>query len=118
MSQPDNQTDEAKPRPFADVLHDIDRGVTAREITEELRDLIHVVRHNGKGGSVSLTVHVAPIKGHADMVEIGAEVRSKKPRLKRPPAMFFVDRDSRPTRDHPNQLTDPALMPGPTGDPE
>jgi hypothetical protein len=102
---------EAPPRAFTEVLKEVESGFLVDELSETFADVVQAVRRQGKAGSLTVTLNVKPITGNDEMVTIAAGVRTKLPAPDRAPSTFFVARDGSPSRNHPSQLTDPALQP-------
>lgn len=88
-------------RPFTDFLDEFRRGLLRDEVSRELHALIGDVIAVDKGGSLTLTLKVAPIGGM--QIEVTGEVSSKRPKAAAPKSLFYVDRDGNPTRHDPTQ---------------
>ncbi len=104
------------PRPFGEVLAELESGLIERELSSALQEIVHAVRHHARAGRLTLSIDITPVSGHMSMVNLIPDIKKKLPQIKRAPSMFFADRESRISQHHPDQLTDPALLPGKTGD--
>lgn len=111
--------DEQEPtriRPFADFLREQSKGLTHEELSANLQALVGAVADTGKKGSLTLIVHVDPIKGDDAAFSIHDEIRLKLPEHDRPASMFFADDEHNLTRRDPRQLEFDTLreVPAPT----
>ncbi|MCK9250324.1 MAG: hypothetical protein M0P31_15295 [Solirubrobacteraceae bacterium] len=102
-------TTEAGPRLFSAVLADMERGLLDQQMGEALHDLIERVTTLQKSGSVALKIKVAPDEDDDTRLKVVADFDAKPPKPQRRASVFFRDRQGRPTRHYPNQMTDPAL---------
>ncbi|WP_040601108.1 hypothetical protein [Patulibacter medicamentivorans] len=106
---------DAPPRPpapsFIDVLEGVHSGLFLRQLSEAMADLTTAVRRQGKAGAIVIRFSVQPIAGNDEMVQIVPEMTPRMPRPKPTASTFFVTRDGGLSRDHPSQMTDPALQP-------
>jgi len=100
-------------RPFADLLREHRAGRTHEDLTEQLQQLVQAVTETGKGGSLSLTIKVAPHGDGAAMVT--ASVATKLPKQQGGGAIFFVTPENNLERQDPRQ-TEMPLRAVPGGD--
>lgn len=100
MTQPD---DDQQVRPFAAFLQEQAGGKTHTELSEALRDLVARVQDTGKKGTVTLAVHVEPMKGDPRILVIHDEIKLKLPEHDRKASIFFADARGNLTRDNPDQ---------------
>lgn len=98
---------EARTRPFADVLRELDKGRVHSELSDGLQELIAAVQDVRKGGTIQLTLKVDAAKADG-MVEVSATVAKKTPRRART-SVFFVDDEHNLHRNDPRQLVMPGL---------
>lgn len=90
-------------RPFAAVLQELNRGRTARELSEELAQLVSAVQETGKAGTLTLTLSLKPSK-MTGALELTDKVSVKVPAFDRSASLFFAAADGSLTRDDPSQL--------------
>lgn len=88
-------------RPFMDVLREHRAGRTHEDLTEALQALNAAVAETGKGGSITLTLKVAPHGDGAAMVT--ATVSSKLPKVQGGGAIFFLTPENNLERQDPRQ---------------
>jgi hypothetical protein len=101
---PDSPTpDEAGIRPFGAWLHEQRNGSLHAELGEHLADITARVVELQKGGSVTLTVKIAPTGEGQNSVFITDEVKAKPPEPPRPKALFFSDSKGNLSRRDPRQ---------------
>lgn len=110
----DGQT-ENRTRPFADFLREHAGGVTHNELSEALQDLVTAVTATHKGGSITLTIAIKPMKENHDALVVTDKVTVKRPSLDRKASVFFADRDGNLVRDDPKQLKFEGLTEVPGG---
>lgn len=96
-------------RPFAAVLQDLKRGEVLEVAATELQALVKAVITNGKKGSFTLKVDVAPMKGDSRALVVSAQVKTTPPAGQAAEAVFFADHDSNLVREDPDQLALPGL---------
>ena len=95
--------DEQQIRPFAELLHVLDRGAAHAEASRALHDLVAAVADTGKVGTMTLTVKLAPLKGSTEQIMVEARVASKPPKSDPGAALFWRDRSGNLVRNDPNQ---------------
>lgn len=96
-------------RPFADWLREQSGGDTHEELGESLHDLIARVRDTGKGGTLTLTVSVKPLKDDLNVLIVTDEIKLKLPEHDRKGSMFYADDNNNLTRSDPRQLSFESL---------
>lgn len=106
---------EIRTRPFADFLREHAGGTTHNELSEGIQDLVAAVTATHKGGSITLTINVKPMKENHDALVVTDKVVIKKPSLDRKASVFFADADSNLVRDDPRQLKFEGLTEIPGG---
>lgn len=94
-------------RPFADVLRDLNHGQVADEAAVLMQELVNSVRSQGKKGTFTLKIDVAPMKGNSRALLISASATSKPPSSEPIAAAFFADDDGNLLRDDPRQTALP-----------
>jgi hypothetical protein len=100
---PDTEVDDRHVRPFAEWLLEQGRGALAGELSDRLNELVEAVHLHGKGGSLTLTVKVAPAGKNGHTVVVSDEVKSKLPEGAREDSIWFVDGDCNLVRHDPHQ---------------
>lgn len=96
-------------RPFADWLREQSGGDTHEELGEGLHDLISRVRDTGKGGKLTLTVSVKPLKDDLNVLIVTDEIKLSLPEHDRKGSMFYADDDNNLVRNDPRQLAFDSL---------
>lgn len=94
---------DAEQRPFASVLHELNKGRTHIQLGDELRAVLAGVRETGKPGSLTLRLDVKTLSGNEDGVTITAKIGSKVPVFESPSSIFFLDDDLNLNRNPVNQ---------------
>ena len=103
MPQPDART-----RPFADVLRDLNRGRTHTELSEAMQSLVAAVVETGRKGTLTLTVTISPT-GDDGAVKLTDQLAVKTPSFDRAASLFYVDDEHNLSRTDPRQLEMPGL---------
>jgi hypothetical protein len=104
---PDEEQAPARVRPFADVLRDLNHGQIADDAAVLMQELVTSVRSQGKKGTFTLKIDVAPMKGNDRALLISASATSKPPSSEPVVAAFFSDDDGNLLRDDPRQMALP-----------
>ena len=101
-------------RPALEVLARLRRGQVMDLLSLELNRIVNAVKDNesGKGGSVSLTLKIDPIKKVVNAVQIQAVVVGKAPEDPPRTDIFWYDDDGNLHTSDPNQAD---LFGGPRG---
>jgi hypothetical protein len=112
----DTTTEDRHARPFADWLREQSGGDTHEELGEGLHDLIARVRDTGKGGKLTLTVSIKPLKDDLNVLIVTDEIKLSLPEHDRKGSMFYADDDNNLVRNDPRQLSFDSLreVPPPT----
>ncbi len=100
---------DAPVRPFASFLQEVQNGRTHDELSAEFRDLIVAVTETGKGGKLTFTIDVKPMKGDNEVLVITDTFSTKKPTHDRKTSLFYATPDGNLSKDNPNQLAFEAL---------
>jgi hypothetical protein len=87
------------------VIGDLRRGKTQDELTDKLSQLIAAVHETGRGGTLQLTLKVAPAAKDSLMVKIDDLVVLKAPEAARSPTLMYR------TDDNGLSLDDPQAAP-------
>ena len=109
MTDTDDKQDGAVVRPFADVLREIQGGRSHDELSEAFRDLILAVEETGKGGKLTFTLDVKPMKGGDGVLVLTDAHAVKKPQHDRKASLFYATKDGNLSKDNPNQLAFDSL---------
>lgn len=96
--------DEESTRPFSTWLFEQRRGALDAELSQELRELVNAVATHQKGGTLTLTVKVAPASGDRDAFVVLDDVKVTLPKGERSPAIWFADENGDLRRYDPRQL--------------
>ncbi len=94
--------DEGRVRPFADVLMEMSRGSSHRELSLALRNLVEAVEETGKKGSVTYRLTVTRMKDGRTLA-VSDEIAVKLPEHDRPGSIFWADDEHNLTRNDPTQ---------------
>lgn len=79
------------PQDFAAFIATDNKGRTNDEVSTKLAELVEGVQNTGKGGSVTITIKVAPwAKNDTDMVRVAVGTTSKVPREEPLPSRWFM----------------------------
>ena len=88
-----------------DVLFAINKGATVAELSEKFRGLVQSVRATGKGGSLALTLKVAPAaRGDVDILTVDAGIKVSAPEADHRKNIFFSTEDGELCQSDPNQM--------------
>jgi hypothetical protein len=97
-------------RPFADFLREQRKGSLHAELSEVLQELNLAVAEHQKGGKVTLTITIAPLKNQSgNMVVVTDDVTAKIPQADRGAAYFYTDADGNLRREDPDQMSFDSL---------
>ncbi len=86
---------------FADVLGNLEGGVTFNQINDQLQELVLAVTQHRKAGEMTVTLKVAPNGETA--VSVIAAFKAKVPEASRGTSVFFVDGGGNLLRRDPRQ---------------
>lgn len=91
-------------KPFGQFLLEQRDGGLHSELSEALQELVAAVAEHGKGGTLTLTVKVGPLKGamYGQLVVLD-EVKVKAPEGERGASLFFEDGSGNLSRSNPRQ---------------
>lgn len=90
---------------FVDTLIALKGGAVIHEFGDRLRSLIAAVRDTERGGSLTMTIKVAPAtSGSAEVVTVEAELKEKIPRPSLGKTIFFTTPENLLVRQDPRQL--------------
>lgn len=95
---------QAKRKPFAQLLEQVEFGNLSQEATDAMNDLVHACTETGKAGSITLTIKLKPI-GNTGQMEIDANVKAKQPEPTRGKTFMFCTPDNNLQREDPRQKT-------------
>lgn len=89
------------------ILLDMRSGQVAADCNQKFNEVLQAVLETGGKGELTIKLLIQPSKfamgGAVVEVETEHECKSKKPELKVGKATFFVTREGRLTREHPDQ---------------
>ena len=104
MTAPKPDEDARQPRPFADVLREIDNGRFAADVAARLVEVAEGVTSTGKTGSLTIRIKVTPAsKNSTDALVVSGEAVAKIPVDPPGASVFFPDSDGNLRRDNPHQ---------------
>lgn len=89
------------------ILTEANRGKTMLEVDAGLQQVLESVKAHGGKGSLTVKLSIAfmqQLDHEAAQVAIDIECKSTLPKVRRVPAVFFVDEKCAVTREDPNQL--------------
>lgn len=90
------------------ILLDMRNGQVASDVNCKFNELVKAVLETGSKGELTIKLLVIPSKyalgGAVVEVETEHECKAKKPELKLGKSTFFVTKEGRLTRDHPDQI--------------
>jgi hypothetical protein len=91
-------------RSFLNIIEAHKNGRAITEISRALKTLTSAVQLTGKGGSVTLTMKIAPAsKGDAGTLVFLPKVKATIPEAEVPGSIFYADDDFNLVREDPNQ---------------
>lgn len=86
------------------TLSQLDRGRVVSQLSDELQKVLEAVQETEKGGTVTLTLDIRPVKNtDGGQVQVTGKVKSVVPRPDRKSTLFFVTDDFQLTRTVPGQ---------------
>lgn len=96
-------------RPFADTLQQIRNGGLADDAARGLHELLDAVEETGKGGSITVTLVIAPLsKGDTKALTVAGVVAVKAPRIEPPKSVLYLH-EGNLQRDDPQKQALPGL---------
>jgi hypothetical protein len=87
-------------RPFFDTIRDVSNGKAVDELDAGLNELVQAVQRTNKGGKITLTVEVTPMKGSTEAVQVRAVVNSKEPTFEDAGSIMFPTPEGNLQRNH------------------
>jgi hypothetical protein len=91
-------------RPFANIIKEIGRGGLHADLSKALAELTAAVVEHGKGGTLTLTIKLDPVKDStADALILAGTCTIKKP-TQPATSLFYGDEDGLLTRNDPRQV--------------
>lgn len=91
------------PRPFREVLGELNDGELHTDLSADLQDLIRSVKETGRKGELTIVLKVKP-SGNSLLVT--ADFKVKKPARERGESLFFATPDGNLTRTSPQKQLD------------
>lgn len=89
---------------FTEALQDIRGGDLVAELTEELRQIVTLVKANGGRGEITLKLRVKrALKGASNSLVIVDEVRAKPPKFQENETILFANEEGDLQRSDPRQ---------------
>lgn len=95
---------------FANVLEEMNRGRTAKDIDHALKQVLDSCADLGRAGELTIKLKVLPTKRNLN--EVTATITTKLPQEKAEPSIFFFNDRNELVRDDPRQkeLPFPQVM--------
>lgn len=91
-------------RAFLNIIEAHKQGRIISDVSAALKQVTAAVQLTGKGGSVSLTMKIAPAsKGDAGTLVFLPKVKTSVPEAEIPGSIFYADEDFNLVREDPNQ---------------
>lgn len=91
------------------ILLDMRNGQVAADCNQKFKDVLDAVLETGGKGELTIKLFINPSKfamgGAVVEVETEHECKAKRPELKVGKATFFVTKDGRLSREHPDQAS-------------
>lgn len=76
-------------RPFFDTVRDVSNGTVVDSLDAQLQELVQAVQRTGKGGKMTLTVEIAPMKKSTEAVQVKASIVTKAPSFEDAGSIMF-----------------------------
>ncbi len=107
-------TDDAvTPDPFSTLLVDLRGGEALNDASAALAKLVGDIRATGKGGSITLTLEIAPVtKGNTTTLVVVDAIKVKPPRIDPGSTIVFADEENHLSRRDPRQPELPTMERG------
>lgn len=96
-------------RNFTDTLNDLQGGMIALDLNNQLSELVREVDSTGKAGSLTLKIVVSRTKSIKDAMSVQATVSSKLPKADNNGTLMFPTPEGSLSRKHPRQDDLPGL---------
>ena len=94
-------------KPFNQTIAELRRGKTVEELTDAMAELVAKCTETGKGGSLQLTIKIAP--GKSGQLEITDSIKVSVPQFARESSLFFVTPEGNLSRNDPRQDELPGI---------
>lgn len=96
---------------FQDLLREHRSGGLEYDVSNEMRNLVDAVRSTSKGGSITITLKIAPINGDPNKVLLTDEVKVNIPKPAKGGSLFWTTDHGGLVGRNPNQLDLPIDQP-------
>ena len=96
---------------FLTMLGELRKGLTVSELSDDLTNLIQLVRETGKKGVIDVKLKFAPASGE-ESVLVTADWSVKEPKLEKDSTLFFTTDDNALVRHDPRQREMFGVIPG------
>jgi hypothetical protein len=107
----DTPTDEdSQVVPFATILRQINNGLVADELADQMQALVAAVVDHRRKGKLVLTIEVAPRKGMETALNVAASSTLTLPKPEPVEDVFFASSGGNLLRDDPRQLAIPGTV--------
>lgn len=100
------------PGEFMAALAELRQGGALADADKALLELVGQIKATSKGGSISLTISIAPAKNKGNVLFVDDQVKVVTPKPDREQTIFFAGEDNRLSRRDPRQ----PVLPGVTVD--
>jgi hypothetical protein len=98
------------PRPFTDVLGDIDRGRLLDELADRFAEVVRAAAETDKAGALVLKIKIKP-NTKTGTIDVTPDIATSIPKPDRRTSIFFADADGGLHRNDPAQHQLPGLDP-------
>jgi len=98
-------------RSFFETVRDLNNGKALLDCDEALHALVQAIQTTNKGGSLTLKVDIAPIKGSTMAVSVKASVNSKEPEFEDVGTIMFPTPEGNLSRNNYRQQDLPLPSP-------
>lgn len=96
-------------RSFADTMRDVKQGETIEEMDSKLQQLVQAVQRTGKGGSMTITIDVKPMKDSTEALIVKSNVKLKEPTFTDAGTVMFPTPEGNLQRSHHRQQELPGV---------
>ncbi len=98
--------------PFTDLLHELRSGDAMKDASALLTQLITDIQAVGKGGSLTLTLSIAPVtKGNTTTLVVVEDIKVKPPKIDSGSTIVFATDKGELSRRDPRQPKLPTMEP-------
>jgi hypothetical protein len=94
---------------FTQTLVELRGGELVEEATNQLNELVSMVRDTGKPGKITVTIDVKPFSKVADALEVTGKVTTSLPREKETAEVFFPTFENNLSRHSERQTELPGI---------